>query len=127
MESGEGGAPRGRRGGARGAGGRGGGRRGRGSRRDRAGVRDEGLVARILAAVRTPDERLGDLEAQLAANYVGERALRRLVQREGAETVARYGRALLDYSQAFMGGAIRDIPDGEYAFEDALDGDGAGG
>ena len=94
---------------------------------DRAGVRDEEMIGRILAAVRTPDERLGDLEAQLAANHVGARALRRLVESEGAQTVALYGRALLDYSQAFMGRAIRDIPDGVYAFEDTLDGDGAGG
>ena len=93
---------------------------------DRAGVRDEAMVARILAAVRTPDERLGDLEAQLAANHVGARALRRLVEREGAETVAGYGRALLDYSQAFMARAIGAIPDGWYSFDDALDGDGAG-
>src|SRR4051812_12368731 len=44
----------------------------------RGGVRDEGLIERILSAVRTPDERLGDLDAQLAANHVGARALRRL-------------------------------------------------
>src|SRR3954465_2066409 len=37
----------------------------------RRGVRDEQLLGRILAAVRTPDERLGDLEAQLASNHVG--------------------------------------------------------
>src|SRR3954452_17863914 len=37
----------------------------------RAGRRDDELLGRILSAVRTPDERLGDLDAQLAANYVG--------------------------------------------------------
>src|SRR5688572_851621 len=62
----------------------------------RAGVRDEALVGRILSAVRTPDERVGDLEAQLAANTVGARLLRKTVERQGADVVARYGRALLE-------------------------------
>jgi N-methylhydantoinase B len=93
----------------------------------RRGVRDEALVGRILAAVRTPDERLGDLDAQLAANHVGTAALQRLAARQGAEVVRRYGLALLDYAQAFMSRAITAIPDGVYSFEDFLDDDGAGG
>ena len=93
----------------------------------RAGARDEGLLGRILAAVRTPDERLGDLDAQLAANHVGAAAVGRIVARQGADAVRRYGRALLDYAQAFMARTIAGIPDGEYFFEDRLDDDGAGG
>jgi N-methylhydantoinase B len=93
----------------------------------RRGVRDEALVGRVLAAVRTPDERLGDLEAQLAANHVGTAALRRLAARQGAEVVRRYGLALLGYAQSFMSRAIAAIPDGAYSFEDFLDDDGTGG
>ena len=90
------------------------------------GARDEQLIGRILDAVRTPGERLGDLDAQLAANSVGARALQRLVSVEGAEKVRFYGQALLDYSQAFMARAIAAVPDGVYRFEDVLDDDGAG-
>src|SRR3954463_9978636 len=57
----------------------------------RRGVRNEEVLGRLLAAVRTPDERLGDLEAQLAANHVGAVALRRMIERHGAEAVAHYG------------------------------------
>jgi N-methylhydantoinase B len=92
----------------------------------RGGARVDAVFARILAAVRTPAERLGDLEAQLAANHVGAEALRRMARRQGADAVAHYGRALLDYSAAFMARAIAAIPDGAFAFEDALDDDGAG-
>jgi len=92
----------------------------------RRGVRDEQLLRRILDAVRTPQERLGDLDAQLAANAVGARALGRLIASEGIEKVQTYGRALLDYSQAFMARAIAEIPDGSYRFEDVMDDDGAG-
>jgi N-methylhydantoinase B len=92
----------------------------------RAGTRDEALLNTILRAVRTPAERLGDLDAQLAANHVGAAALRRMVRRQGADAVATYGRALLDYAAAFTARAIDAIPDGTYAFDDVMDDDGAG-
>jgi N-methylhydantoinase B len=92
----------------------------------RGGVRDDGVLNRFLAAVRTPGERVNDLAAQLAANAVGARAMAALVASRGLDHVQRYGRALLDYSQSFMAAAIRKIPDGEYRFDDALDDDGAG-
>src|SRR5437879_4048030 len=53
---------------------------------DRRGVRDEAVLGGLLSAVRTPDERLGDLEAQLAANHVGAVALGRMIARRGIET-----------------------------------------
>ena len=92
----------------------------------RAGARDEAVLGRILAAVRTPVERVNDLDAQLTANAVGARALADLVRSRGADHVRRYGRALLDYAQAFTAAAIAEVPDGTYGFEDALDDDGAG-
>jgi N-methylhydantoinase B len=92
----------------------------------RAGARNEALFRTILAAVRTPAERLGDLEAQLAANHVGADSLRRMVRRQGIDQVHRYGRALLGYAAVFMARAIDAIPDGTYRFEDAMDDDGAG-
>lgn len=82
---------------------------------------------RILAAVRTPEERVGDLAAQVAANHVGAVAFSRMVERHGAAKVIHYGKALQDYAASFMGRVIAAIPDGEYRFEDALDDDGAGG
>ena len=84
------------------------------------------LFRRILDVVRTPDERRGDLEAQIAANTVGQHAIARLVQTQGREKIEFYGRALLDYSQAFMSRAMSAIPSGQYLFEDVMDDDGAG-
>jgi N-methylhydantoinase B len=92
----------------------------------KAGVVQEELLQRILKAVRTPDERLGDLDAQLAANRVGNVALTRMIESHGLEVVQMYGRALLDYSQAFLARTIDAIPDGEYRFDDVLDDDGTG-
>ncbi|CAN5589755.1 hydantoinase B/oxoprolinase family protein [soil metagenome] len=92
----------------------------------RGGERDEALLRRILNAVRTPNERLGDLDAQLSANRAGENSLRRMFERHGVDHVLRFGRALLDYSQSFMYRTIATIPPGVYEFEDAMDDDGAG-
>jgi N-methylhydantoinase B len=92
----------------------------------RGGEWNRDVLDRLLSAVRTPDERLGDLEAQLAANHVGGVALGRMITRHGLANVRQYGRALLDYSQAFMARALAAIPPGEYRFEDAMDDDGAG-
>jgi N-methylhydantoinase B len=92
----------------------------------KAGVVQDELFNRILKAVRTPDERLGDLDAQLAANRVGSVALARMIEAHGIEEVQHYGRALLDYSQSFLARAIGAIADGEYRFDDVLDDDGTG-
>lgn len=93
----------------------------------RAGQVQNDLLDRFLNAVRTPEERRGDLHAQLAANHVGAAGLLRMIDRHGIQTVQQYGQALLDYSQAFMRRAIQSIPPGTYEFEDVMDDDGVGG
>lgn len=93
----------------------------------RAGTLDSDLLALLLANVRTPVEREGDLNAQIAANRVGERRLRELVARYGLAETERYGQALLDYGERLMQEVLATIPDGRYVFADQLDDDGAGG
>lgn len=89
-----------------------------------AGQRNEGVLALIAANSRAPAERLGDLEAQLAAQRVGERRLLALVATQGEERVQEHAEALMDYSRRMTEAVIADIPDGVYRFEDALEGDG---
>lgn len=88
------------------------------------GRRAEGVFALITANSRTPDERLGDIDAQLAAQRVGERRLLAIVEKHGAESVTEHAAALLDYSRHMTESVIAEIPDGVYHFEDALEGDG---
>jgi N-methylhydantoinase B len=87
-----------------------------------AGVRNATLMAIIAANVRLPDQVLGDIQAQAAAAFAGERGLRALIARYGAPTVAAYGEALHVYAEKLARAAIRDIPDGEYRFVDHIDG-----
>ncbi len=83
-----------------------------------------GVLALILANVRTPWEREGDLAAQLAANRIGERRLLEVCARRGAGEVLRYMEELAAYAERMTRAAIAGIPDGEYRFEDQLDDDG---
>jgi N-methylhydantoinase B len=89
-----------------------------------AGRRNQGVLALITANSRAPEERLGDLEAQLAAQRVGERRLQALVNAHGAARVQAHAAALIDYSRRMIEAVIAAIPDGEYRFEDVLEGDG---
>ena len=88
------------------------------------GVPDPDILRLILANVRTPKERVGDLMAQVAANRVGERRLAALVARHGRREVTSRASGLIDYAARLMEEMIRGIPDGTYAFEDHLDDDG---
>lgn len=88
----------------------------------RAG-RPDPVVTRLIAAnVRTPDQVLGDIEAQVAAAHAGARGLVAMIDRHGAQTIAAYGAALHDYAERLARAAIRAIPDGTYRFEDHIDG-----
>src|SRR6516164_9678049 len=78
----------------------------------------------ILANVRTPDERKGDLGAQLAATLRASQRLEALARRHGGAGLVRYMGEVMDYSERLMRAALSDLPDGEGAFEDYCDGDG---
>jgi len=84
----------------------------------------EGVLDLITANSRAPEERLGDLEAQMAAHRVGERRLLGILAENGVDVVNEHSDALMDYSRRMTEATIRSIPDGEYAFEDAMEGDG---
>jgi len=93
----------------------------------KGGEPDPDITRLILANVRTPQERLGDLMAQVAANRVGERRLLALIERHGPAEVTNYARQLVAYAARLMAETIAGIPDGEYAFADHLDDDGITG
>jgi N-methylhydantoinase B len=90
----------------------------------RGGVVDEGLMAMVLLNVRTPQEREGDLAAQIGACRVGEQRLLGLVERYGVERLGVLGEELLDYSERLVKAELRMLPSGTYEAEDFLDDDG---
>jgi N-methylhydantoinase B len=88
------------------------------------GRRVEDVWRLLLANVRTPVEREGDLDAQLASLVVGRRRLLELVARRGADEVCSAMAGLLDYADRLVRSGLERIPDGVYESEDALEDDG---
>jgi N-methylhydantoinase B/oxoprolinase/acetone carboxylase alpha subunit len=85
---------------------------------------DEEIFNMILANVRTPVERRGDLLAQIAANKRGLKRLEETIDKYGFTTIDDYSKYLIDYTESLFKALIADIPDGRYTFEDHLDDDG---
>ncbi len=90
----------------------------------RAGVTDRDVLAMLLNNVRTPEEREGDLGAQIAACHTGAERLREVCARYGVERAKRAAGDLLEYAEELMRAFLRRVPAGEYRAEDYLDGDG---
>jgi len=77
----------------------------------------DGLVSRM----RNPEERRGDLRAQLAAHHLAEQRVEELCARRGRERVAAAMAELLAHSERTVRDALSRLPDGRYEGEDALE------
>jgi N-methylhydantoinase B len=82
------------------------------------------VLALLLNNVRTPEEREGDLGAQIAACQTGSQRLREICIRYGIARAKQAGADLLVYSEEMMRAFLRTIPLGHYWAEDFLDDDG---
>lgn len=87
------------------------------------GERNAAVWALILRNVRTPDERAGDLAAQLAAHTIGARRLTEIVARYGLAELLQQAEGLLAYAERLTRAAVQRIPDGRYTFHDVLEPD----
>ncbi len=90
----------------------------------RGGETDPDILNLILANVRTPQERRGDLQAQIAANRRGAERFVELVSRYGADEVDEAMNQLMAYTERMTRHLLASLPDGDYAFSDSLDNDG---
>ena len=79
------------------------------------------VVTLLLANMRNPDERRGDLRAQLAAHRLAEQRLAELCERRGRERVAAAMEELHAYSERRVRAAIARLPDGRYEASDVLE------
>ena len=84
----------------------------------------EDVLDLLLANVRTPTIRRGDLRAQIAANQIAETRTRELVERRGLETILAAFDEVISYTERRTREVVRELPDGEYSAEDFMEGDG---
>lgn len=86
-----------------------------------------GMLERLIGAnIRIPEQTLGDLNAQFAANAVGVERIRQLCNKYGAGLVSAVMGQLIAYTERQLRAAIAAIPNGVYFGEDAVDDDGIG-
>ncbi len=90
------------------------------------GQLDRDTVADLLRETRTPDERLGDLSAQVAANNVGMKRLSQVADNYGWNTLLTTFGDLQYYSKQMMRTALQKFKGKHGQYTDFMESDGAG-
>ncbi|WP_158742629.1 hydantoinase B/oxoprolinase family protein [Acidisphaera sp. L21] len=88
----------------------------------RGGMPDALLVKLIRLNVRTPDQTMGDVWAQVAALEVMEARLRQLMTDYALTSLSTLANEIYDRSERAMRTAIRTVPEGVYHYEMQTDG-----
>ncbi len=87
----------------------------------KGGELDRELLRLLLANMRVPREREGDLLAQWAANRVGQVRLKQMAREHGAEELRLRAGQLMDWTQVLTRTLLRTMPTGSWDFEDGLE------
>lgn len=87
----------------------------------------EDLLELIVKNTRTPEERAGDIKAQLSANRIGEKRVLELIEKYGCNTFIDTMEEILNYSEKMMRNQIMRFPKGSVEAIDFLDDDGISG
>jgi N-methylhydantoinase A/oxoprolinase/acetone carboxylase beta subunit/N-methylhydantoinase B/oxoprolinase/acetone carboxylase alpha subunit len=90
----------------------------------RAGEPVEDVWKIILSNHRTPRSSWGDLHAMIGSLELADRRLQTLLDRHGVTLALAVWDELLAHGERLMRRRIEAIPDGEYTFEDVMEGDG---
>jgi N-methylhydantoinase B len=86
----------------------------------------EGDLEQIAGQMRSPRQRLADLQAQAAANQIGGQRLAELATRHGRDPLRAGMQEILAYAERRTRVALADLPDGTYSAEDLLEDDANG-
>jgi N-methylhydantoinase B/oxoprolinase/acetone carboxylase alpha subunit len=79
------------------------------------------VMALVLSNVRTPDERRGDLMAQLGANNHGRNLLKEFLDTYGLDTYHDLGSDIMDYTRQMLKTRLEKIAKGDFFAEDVLE------
>jgi N-methylhydantoinase B len=88
----------------------------------RAGQVDETLLGLLRANVRTPDQTVGDIWAQVSANELMDSRVCRLMEEYGLDSLDPLADEIFARSERAMREAIRALPDGTYRYGFKTDG-----
>ena len=82
------------------------------------------VLSLMVANMRVPEDREGDLRAQIAANRSGVKKMVQIIKRYGRKAVFEYAEALKDYSERLTRYEIESIPSGRYEAVEFMDNNG---
>jgi N-methylhydantoinase B len=82
---------------------------------------DDDTLDDLVARMRNPEERRGDLRAQLAAHHLASRRIAELCVSRGRDRVAAAMEELYAYSERRVRAAVAALPDGGYEATDVLE------
>lgn len=85
---------------------------------------DKEIAGLLLSNVRTPEVRLGDLRAQMAANLLGKRRMLEVIEKYGLKTTQEAVEEIMNYSERRTRNEIRKMTEGNYSAEDYLESTG---
>jgi len=88
------------------------------------GVENRDVMEIIALNVRFPKDQVGDFLAQLASTQIAEQRLLKLAEKYGVDTVVASMNASKDHSERLMRAIFRELPDGEYSFDEFMEDDG---
>ncbi|HWF49258.1 MAG TPA: hydantoinase B/oxoprolinase family protein [Solirubrobacteraceae bacterium] len=87
------------------------------------GTRRDDVIELVLANVRVPHERIGDLESQIEATAIGEARLHELIARHGREVILAAFAECQDYVERLTRAQLTRLPHGSWVTEDYIDRD----
>jgi len=82
---------------------------------------DSTTLETLVAGMRNPDQRRGDLRAQLAAHHLAAARMEELCERHGRERIAAAMDQLYSYSERRVRAEIAELPDGRYEGVDVME------
>ncbi|RLC69951.1 MAG: hydantoinase B/oxoprolinase family protein, partial [Chloroflexi bacterium] len=92
-----------------------------------AGVLNEAVLDLIRWNVRTPEQVIGDIRSQIAANHVCSEKIIEMMEDVGLDSLDDLANEILDRTERSMRQAIEQIPDGIYRHEGLVEGAGGRG
>jgi N-methylhydantoinase B len=88
------------------------------------GVINESVLEIIRWNVRRPDDVMGDLRSQMAANHVCSSKIVEMLEETGLDSLDELSDEIIGRTEKSMREAIAEIPDGRYGAEDFIEGSG---
>ncbi|RLA96131.1 MAG: hydantoinase B/oxoprolinase family protein, partial [Deltaproteobacteria bacterium] len=89
-----------------------------------AGKLNESVMEMIRWNVRTPEQVVGDIRSQVAANHVCSQKILEMMKEEGLDTLDDLAEEIIERTERSMREAISRIPDGVYPYEGVIEGAG---